>query len=253
MAAEDRGQRIEDRRQKKQDVRLEAGGDRPQAPPACSLRPAVFRRRTVGLSLTAVVLVVAVWTWEEVIEDRVIPKRWGVVEAGIICRSGQLSAALVKRTLIEHGIKVIVNLTAETNADKDQQAEREAAQELGIEVKRFPLRGDGTGDITQYAGAVEAVVEAKRAGKPVLVHCAAGSQRTGGTIAFYRLLVEGRSPAFVVEEMTRYDWDPKDDTILLEYINAHIGELAAMLKDRGVIEEIPDPLPVLSTSRAPNP
>ncbi len=199
-----------------------------------------------GIILTAIVLIGAVWAWKEVIEDRVFPKRWGIVEEGVICRSGQLSASLVKRVLKAHGIEVIVDLTGPVPGDRDQEAERRAAEELGIEVKRFPLSGDGTGDITRYAGAVEAVVEAKRQGKPVLVHCAAGAQRTGGTIAFYRLLVEGRSPSFVVKEMARYDWDPKSDTILLDYVNEHIGELAAMLKDRGVIEEIPDPLPRLT-------
>ncbi len=201
-----------------------------------------------GIILAVVVLGGAVWVWEEVLEDRLIPKRWGVVEEGLVCRSGQLSASLVKRVLKEHGIKVIVNLTSEVPGDKDQEAEQKAAEELGIEVKRFPLSGDGTGDIARYAGAVAAVVEARRMGKPVLVHCAAGAQRTGGTIAFYRLLVEKKSPSFVVKEMARYGWDPKDDTILLDYINEHMSEMAAMLEAQGVIDDIPEPLPVLGRS-----
>lgn len=205
----------------------------------------IARLRPKGLILAAVVLAGAIWAWEEVVEDRVIPKRWGVVEEGLIYRSGQLSAALVKRVLAEHGIEVIVDLTAEVPDDRDQQAERRAADELGIEVKRFPLRGDGTGDITQYAGAVAAMVQARREGRPVLVHCAAGTQRTGAATAFYRLLVQGKGPSFVVDEMIRYDWDPKRDTILLDYINEHISELAAMLKDKGVIEEIREPPPRL--------
>ncbi len=36
----------------------------------------------------------SIWLWEDVLEDRLIPKRWGVVEAGVIYRSGQLSPAL---------------------------------------------------------------------------------------------------------------------------------------------------------------
>lgn len=199
-----------------------------------------------AIILAAIVLVGAVWTWEDVVKDRVIPKRWGVVEDGLICRSGQLSASLVKRVLKQHGIRVIVDLTSEVPGDKDQQAERQAADELGIEIKRFPLGGDGTGDIEQYAGAVTAVVEARRMGKPVLVHCAAGAQRTGGTIAFYRLLVEKKPPALVVKEMARYGWDPKHDTVLLDYINEHMGELAGLLKDKGIIDEIPNPLPRLT-------
>jgi protein tyrosine phosphatase (PTP) superfamily phosphohydrolase (DUF442 family) len=206
-----------------------------------------------GVILAVIVLAGAVWVWEDVVEDRVIPKRWGVVEEGLICRSGQLSAALVERVLKQHGIKVIVDLTHEAPGDKDQQAERRAAEELGIEIKRFPLSGDGTGDISQYAGAVAAMVEARRAGEPVLVHCAAGAQRTGGTIAFYRLLVEKKPPSLVVEEMSRYGWDPRRNSVLLDYIDVHMGELAGLLKDRGVIDEVPDPLPALRPSRAPKP
>ena len=128
--------------------------------PSSTLRHRRRAWRRTGILLTAIVLVVGVWTWEEVVKDRVIPKRWGVVEDGIICRSGQLSASLVKRTLAQHGIEVIVDLTGEVPGDRDQRAERKAAQELGIEVKRFPLSGDGTGDLARYAGAVEAVVRA---------------------------------------------------------------------------------------------
>jgi protein tyrosine phosphatase (PTP) superfamily phosphohydrolase (DUF442 family) len=208
--------------------------------------PRVLRKRII---LYVIILAGAIWTWEEVVKDRVIPKRWGVVEKGFVYRSGQLSSSLVKRTLENHGIKVIVSLVGRIADDKDQEAETEAAEELGIEVLRFPLGGDGTGDIAQYAGAVAAIVEARRVGKPVLVHCAAGAQRTGGAVAFYRLLVEKRSPSFVVKEMARYGWDPKRDRVLLDYIDEHIGELAVMLKERGSIEEVPDPLPAVRASR----
>lgn len=208
--------------------------------------PRVLKKRII---LYVIILAGAIWTWEEVVKDRVIPKRWGVVEKGFVYRSGQLSSFLVKRTLENHGIKVIVSLTGRIADDKDYEAETNAAEELGIEVMRFPLSGDGTGDIAQYAGAVAAIIEARRVGRPVLVHCAAGAQRTGGAVAFYRLLVEKRSPSFVVKEMARYGWDPKRDKVLLDYIDEHIGELAVMLKERGAIEEVPDPLPAVRPSR----
>jgi protein tyrosine/serine phosphatase len=205
-------------------------------------------RSTKRIILYVLILAGVIWTWEEVVKDRVIPKRWGVVEKGLIYRSGQLSSSLVQRMLERHGIKVIVDLTGTEPDDKDQRAETKAAAELGIEHLRFPLRGDGTGDIAQYAGAIAAVVDARRSGKPVLVHCAAGAQRTGGTIAFYRLLVEEKPPSVVVREMARYGWDPKRNKILLDYIDEHMGELAVMLQERGVIEEVPEPLPLLRTA-----
>jgi protein-tyrosine phosphatase len=117
------------------------------------------------------------------VKDRVIPRSWAAVEEGRVYRSGQLSAALVEDILARHQIKVIVALTEEMPRDKDQQAERKAAEELGIELLRFPLNDDGTGDVRQYIEAVTAIVEAKRQTKPVLVRGAAGVRRTGGVIA----------------------------------------------------------------------
>lgn len=200
--------------------------------------------------LPAVVLAICLlgavaWLWDGVLKDRLIPKRWEVVEGHQIYRSGQLSAALVKRTLASCGIRVIVALTADDPQDKDQQAEERAAAELGIELLRFPLNGDGTGDIHQYAGALAAVVQAERQGKPVLIHCAAGVQRTGGTIAFLRLLVDKRSPTEVVQELRQHGWSPKENPKLLPYLNDNLGRLATILHEKGLLDEIPYPLPVL--------
>jgi protein tyrosine phosphatase (PTP) superfamily phosphohydrolase (DUF442 family) len=203
-----------------------------------------WRKRLPVVVLAACLLGGAGWFWEDVAKDRLIPKRWATVEEGRIYRSGQLSAALVRKMLVRHGIKVIVSLTGEIPHDPDQEAEKKAAEELGIELLRLPLSGDGTGDVHRYAEAVAAIVEAKRQARPVLVHCAAGAQRTGGVIACYRLLVEGRPPAYVLKEMGRCGWKPKD-TALPAYLNQNLGTIAALLCDKGIIEAVPDPLPVL--------
>ncbi len=197
------------------------------------------------IALVAIVLGGAVWLWEEVLEYHVVPKRWATVEEGCFYRSGQLSPTLVKRTLERHGIDVIVDLTGEVPGDKYQQAELAAARELGIEHNRFPLRGDGTGDIGNFAKAVAKLVEARKQDKTVLLHCAAGVQRTGAVLAAYRVLVEGKSPEFAVKELRRNKWDPRDNPALLEHFNEHLGELAALLVEQGVIDKVPEPLPLL--------
>jgi len=189
-----------------------------------------------------------VWFWKNVAQDRLIPRRWAAVEEHSIYRSGQLSSALVKRTLRSHGIKVIVALNSETPTDKNQQAERKAADELGIELLRFPLKGDGTGEVHLYAAAIAAIAQARRQGKPVLVHCSAGVMRAGGVIACYQLLVEGKSPSEALKELKQHGWKPHDRT-LLSYINQNLAEMAAMLHDKGIIDQIPDPLPVLQAPR----
>ena len=212
-----------------------------------SHRPAQRARRGRRWLIALGILLVAggIWTWDQVIKDRVIPKRFGVVQDGMIYRSGQLSSALVKRTLQRHGIRRIVDLTSVDPTDLDERAEKRAAAELGVEISVFTLKGDGTGDIHNYARAIEAIFRAQQAGQPVLVHCAAGAQRTGGVIAAWRLLVEGKAPSFVLKELRRYGWHPKSDAVLLEYLNSHMAELAQLLHESGVIDRIPAPLPEL--------
>jgi protein tyrosine/serine phosphatase len=179
------------------------------------------------------------------LRDRFVPKRWGVVEEGKIYRSGQLSRHLVRQMLQGHHIARVVDLTFDNPDDANHEAELAAIAELGIERRLCPLLSDGTGDVHIYAQAVAAVAEAAREGKPVLVHCAAGAQRTGGVVALYRLLVQGKSPEFTFAEMRKYRYDPRTSPLLLEYVNAHIAEIAADLVRDGTLERVPDPLPQL--------
>jgi protein tyrosine/serine phosphatase len=179
------------------------------------------------------------------LRDRFIPKRWGVVEEGKIYRSGQLSRHLVREMLRKHHIQRVVDLTFDNPEDANHEAELAAILELGIERRLCPLLSDGTGDTHIYAQAVAAVAEAAREGKPVLVHCAAGTQRTGGVVALYRMLVQGKSPEFAFAEMRKYKYDPRSSPLLLEYVNAHIAEIAEDLVVVGTIERVPDPLPQL--------
>jgi protein tyrosine/serine phosphatase len=210
-----------------------------------SVKSAQTRKKLVGL--VAILLVISgSILGAKAIKNHIIPKHFGVVKEGCVYRSGQLSGTLVKRVLARYKIKVIVDLTFANPKDADQQAESKAAEELGIELVRLPLGGDGTGDINRYAYAITEIVDGQRKGKPVLVHCAAGAQRTGGVIAAYRLLVEKKDPAFVLEELERYGWKPEHDKRLLIYLNGNMGELASLLKKMNVIDDVPDPLPQLN-------
>jgi protein-tyrosine phosphatase len=203
------------------------------------------RRRLIVAGLL-IVTGLAIWAWFGIIRYHVIPKRFGVVEQGSIYRSGQLSASLVKKVLADHNIRVIVDLTNDDPKNQDQQAEKKAAAELNIKVLRFPMSGKGTGDVNDYASAVAAIANAEKQNLPVLVHCAAGTQRTGGVIAMFRLLVQKKDPASVISEMKHYGWNAKDNPDLLPYLNSNMALLAEMLKQAGVINEAPSPLPKLS-------
>ena len=203
------------------------------------------RRLFLTIGISAATIGSGIWLWEEVVEDRIIPKRWGTVVPGEIYRSGQLSPTLIRKMLETNDIELVVHLGAHDPDNPAHVAEQAAVEALGIERRVIPLRGDGTGDIGNYARAIAAMVEARRQGRPVLVHCAAGAYRTGGTIASYRMLVEGMAPADAWAEMKQYDWDD-DNPILPEYLNSHMAELVDELVQLGVLTDRPDPLPVLA-------
>jgi protein tyrosine/serine phosphatase len=185
-----------------------------------------------------------IYLWRAVIEDYVIPRNFGVVKEGLIYRSGRISARLIKDTLQKHRIQVILSLEHDNRDNPDQIAERQAAAELNIEKKVFPLKGNGTGDPEIYAGAVAALIQAERENKPVLVRCAGGTQRTGGVIAVYRLLVEKKDPSFVIQELKQYKWKSRD-TDLLNYLNENLAQIAESLHQKGLLDTIPSPLPTL--------
>lgn len=176
-------------------------------------------------------------------KDLVVPRKLRVVDPGQIYASGQINRRLLRAVLIDRQIKVIVCLVDDQLDDPDVLAERRLANDLGIERYNYPLEGDGTGDIHSYANAVAKMVESERAGKPILVHCSSGAQRSNGAVFYFRVLLERRDPAQAAREMIRNAHDPRRNPALIHYLNAHMAQMAQLLVDRKIIDRVPDPLP----------
>lgn len=205
---------------------------------------APIRRRRAWQAGAAIVvsagLALAIfWTF---FRYEVFPKRLVEVEDGLLFRSGQIAPGLIRETLEENGIRLVIDLQV-PDESPEQKAEVEACRALGIEHLQLPLGGDGTGDPTHYALAIAAIESARRKGEPTLVHCAGGSRRAGGVAAMYEVLVAGKSADEAYEELARYGSPAVADTPLLPFLNENMGPIAEQLVEMGVLEEVPAVLP----------
>lgn len=222
-------------------------GQADDAPPQRS-EQSVRRRKVLAVWFALVggvaLIGAGVGVWDAV-KYRFLPKRFGVVVPGEVYRSGQISRWQFAPTVEEHGIEVVIDLNGVEPADEDQAAEIAAYDRLGLEHHRFKLEGNGTGDVTNYVEAIATLAKCHHEGKTVLVHCHAGTQRTGSVVAAYRVLVLGQSPRDAYAELVRYGWDPDTDQVLLSYLNGNLRTVAEELARRGLIERVPDPLPVV--------
>lgn len=204
----------------------------------------VSKRRRHLIVPAIIACVVAGIVWNEVLKYHFVAKRWAEVVPGVVFRSGQISKWMIEETFLSHGIQAVVDMSVNEGGEH-QLYELETVHKHDIEYFRFPLGGGGTGDIRMYANALAVLSRCADEGRPVVVHCAAGSTRTGGVVATYRMLIEKQSSEFAYEEMQRHGWRPAADDELVDYINDHMQELATLLVQNGVIDEVPEPLPTL--------
>jgi protein tyrosine phosphatase (PTP) superfamily phosphohydrolase (DUF442 family) len=128
------------------------------------------------------------WAWDH----------FDVVKPGVMYRSGQLTGAQLESAVLQHGIRTVVNFL---RPGRDVEAERAVAKRLGVDFLNLPMPGDGFGREEQFREVLEAIVDPER--RPVLVHCARGTCRTGAAVALYRYERDGWTVEDVSAEMRR--------------------------------------------------
>ncbi|MBM84302.1 MAG: hypothetical protein CMJ78_27415 [Planctomycetaceae bacterium] len=186
------------------------------------------------------------------VKYRFIAKRFSVVTPGIVYRSGQLSKWKLEPTLKENNIQAVVAMMGTVPPTKYHDFEIKRLEELGVPLIRHGLdadgvglRGDGTGPVICYIDALCTIDGLEREGKPCLIHCSAGSSRTGVTIALYRLLLKKQSPESVYDEFVSLGGHAEREEKTIPYLNENIEHIARQLVERGVLDEMPESIPQL--------
>lgn len=157
-------------------------------------------------------------------QSRALPKRFGVVEPGRLYRSGTVTPAQLETLSHDYHIHTVLSLL---NADAPETvAEHEAAKKLGLRWINVPLPGNGASTSQQREQIKKVLFDDSLA--PLLVHCAAGTNRTGLAVGMYRLYRDDWTLDEVRTEMHRFDFeDDAHHENLREALKAEAAEAAA--------------------------
>lgn len=192
------------------------------------------RRRWFGFVVISLLAVVAgLILWKAAIAPNLFPHNFGVVEAGRIYRSGRLTPSALERVHRRYGIKTVIDFGGYEPGSDHERREQRTARALGIKRYVLRLEGDGTGNPNQYVEALRLMSEP--ANQPVLVHCSAGTQRTGCAVILFRHIVQDRLVMDAFREAQRYDHDWGDNPALLGMVAEYGDEIARAYRDGGWI------------------
>lgn len=146
-------------------------------------------------SLAAVVAVLAVLAGSAVVARKQLRwKKFAEVEPGVLYRSGMLKPWQLKQLIRDRGIKTVFSLTFTENA-----AEESICNANGVRREFHYLSGDGVGPDDPYLKFLE--VASRPENQPILVHCSAGVQRTGGAVALFRVVQQAWPIEKALDEM----------------------------------------------------
>jgi protein-tyrosine phosphatase len=140
-------------------------------------------------------------------QGRLIWDHWDEAKRGVLYRSGQLTGDQLTQAVKRYQIRTVVNLQ---QAGAELTAERALAARLGVNFVNLPMPGDGFGEEWQFREILKIIDDPEQ--RPVLVHCARGTCRTGAAVAMYRFERDGWTIDDVALEMRRqtyrYGWLP---------------------------------------------
>lgn len=177
-----------------------------------------------SIGIIAVCVGLALLFWEKQVRFDVMPKRFGVVVENEIYRSGKLTPAAMRHVVEENGIRTIVDLGAWEPGTPEAALAHAVAAELKVDRVVFDLEGDATGDPNAYLETLRIMTDPAR--QPVLVHCGAGTERTGCTVILYRHLVEDVDVDVAYEEALGVGHSPRRNPHLRTVLDRWLEPIA---------------------------
>ena len=156
----------------------------------------------IGIALLVVVAAgVGSWLGIETRRNRLVWDHFDVVKPNILYRSGQLNSDQLTAAIGQYGIKTVVNFQ---RTSPQVTRERLLTKQLGVDFLSLPMTGDGFGHEAQFREVLKACDDPDR--RPVLIHCARGTCRTGAATALYRFERDGWTIDDVSAEMRRQSY-----------------------------------------------
>lgn len=199
----------------------------------------------VGLVLA--VVAVGVWFSIDVVAADVFGRRVHVVAPGEVVRSGKLRPAALKSLIEEQGIRTIVDLGAFEEGSGEDRLQQRVADAMGVTRYRFQLYGDTNGNPNHYVNAIRIMRDPEM--QPVLLHCGAGTERTGMCILYYRHLEEGLSFEDGYLDAQSVGHSPDRNPVFQQNLDA-FGQAVIDAVRNGTdvegFEPVPEPRPVRS-------
>ena len=104
------------------------------------------------------------------------------VEKGVVYRSSWLGSKKLEQAVDRLGVKTVLNLCGEQPGVEWYEGELEVSRRRGIKFVSMALSANTALDAAQLAKLTDALRDAP---KPLLIHCRAGSDRTGLASAIY--------------------------------------------------------------------
>jgi tyrosine-protein phosphatase SIW14 len=168
------------------------------------------------------------------------PRNFGVVEPGCIFRSGRLTPRMLRRVRDQHRVRTVIDLGAYPEGTPDELQMQRTAAELGL--TRYVMRGvlgNATGNPNVYLHAVRLLADP--ANHPVLIHCAAGAERTGAAVILFRHIVQGQPIDEVYAEALRFRHDPAKNGEMRTYVEQHAEAIRSAFEQGGDIPGVGPP------------